>query len=484
MKKKIFLLIMLTALFALCLFAGCSEKTGQEDYGSEEQIPTPDVPITEAPVVTEQLETPDAPITEVPDVTEQPEAPTPIETSEVTAPVETQMPEEPVKEVAQTLTLSKFFVQQWEWDDEVLLALSEYNTVTLLGDDTQKFPALAETLEQRKNMAVRSMGDEFDNLLAFAKEERTFLSADSFVTKSSTLDVQIRRADSVAVSYLSDSFLVFGNINDRYLNGTTYDTATGEPLMITDVIKDMSQIPAIVKKELTSHTWTGDFISETAVEDYFRDTPEDGIRWTLDYNGVTFYFMNGDLANLGNGCLATTVSFAKYPELFNKKHMTVPESYIVELPLKHPFYTDLDGDGNPEELEVTPVLHESGLLYEAFDIYTDTDAQYYHAEFSADNVHRTGGYHPYYIKTADGRHYLYVFAEGSELASNDMELRVIDITGGGFKEVGDMHIAPGYIPVDCSYALTDPDNMMLENFELMEETTAYRVGDDGMPVRK
>lgn len=65
-----------------------------------------------------------------------------------------------------------------------------------------------------------------------------------------------------------------------------------------------------------------------------------------------------------------------------------------------------------------------------------------------------------------------------------MELRVIDITGGGFKEAGDMHIAPGYIPVDCTYALTNPDNMMLENFELMEETAAYRVGDDGMPVRK
>ena len=471
MKKKIFLLILLTAFFALCLIAGCSEKTGQADYGGEEQIPTPEIP--------------GARVTEAPVATEQPEEPTPVETPEVTAPVETQMPEAPVKEVAQPLTLSKFFAQQWEWDDEILLALSEYNAVTLLGDDTQKFPALAEALEQRKNMVVRSMGDEFDNLLAFAKEELDLLDADSFVTKESTLDVQIRRADSVAVSYLSDSFLVYGNINDRSLGGTTYDTATGEPLMLTDVIKDMSKIPEIVKKELTSHTWTGDFISATAVEDYFRDTLEDDIAWTLDYNGVTFYFGNWDLADIGrNGRLAATVSFAEYPELFNEKYMVVPDAYIVELPLKHPFYTDLDGDGNLEELDVTPVLHESGLFYEAFDIYTDTDAQYYHAEFSADNAHRTGGYHPYYIKTADGNHYLYVFAEGSELASNDMELRVIDITGGGFKEVGDMHIAPGYIPVDSSYTLTNPDNMMLENFELMEEPASYRVGDNGMPVRK
>ena len=386
---------------------------------------------------------------------------------------------------AEHITLVKYFSQQSEWDDEILLVVSEYSAVTLSEDSTQKYSVLSDTLDQTKNMTVRSLEDEFDNLLSTAKEELAFLGADSFVTKSSTLDVQIRRADSAAVSVLSDSFLVYGNINDRYLNGTTYDTETGKQLMITDVIKDMSKIPAIVKKELTAHTWTGDFTSENAVEDYFRDTPEDGIRWTLDYSGVTIYFRNGDVAEIGrNGHLAATVSFAQYPELFNEKYRTAPKSYIVELPLNHPFYADLDSDGNLEELNVTPVLHESGLFYEAFDIYTDTDAQYYHAEFSADNAYRTGGYHPYYIKTADARHYLYVFAEGSDLASNDMELRVIDITGGGFKEVGDMHIAPGYVPIDCTWVLTDPENMMLENFETQQETAAYCVGSDGMPALK
>jgi len=399
-------------------------------------------------------------------------------------PEDNVQPEEPIKITVQPLTLSRFFAQQWEWDGEILLALSEYNGVTLSGDSIGKYPALSETLEQTKNMVVRSMADEFDNLLTTAKEELDLLGADSFVTKESTLDVQVRRADSIAVSYLTDSTLVFGKINDRYLNGTTYDTETGKQLMITDVIKDMSKIPAIVKKELQSHMWNGDFYSDTAVEDYFRDTPEDGIRWTLDYNGVTIYFMNGDIADLGEGRLAATVSFVQYPELFNEKYTAVPESYIVELPLKHPFYTDLDGDGDVEELNVTPFWHENGLFYESFGIYTDTDAQYYYAEFSADTAHRTGGYHPYYIKTADGRHYLYIFAEGSELASNDMELRVIDITGGGFREVGDMHIAPGYIPVDCSWVLTDPENMMLENFETQQETAAYCVGSDGMPALK
>jgi hypothetical protein len=47
-----------------------------------------------------------------------------------------------------------------------------------------------------------------------------------------------------------------------------------------------------------------------------------------------------------------------------------------------------------------------------------------------------------------------------------------------------MHVAPGYIPVDCTWALTDPENMMLENFETQQGTTAYCVGSDGMPALK
>ena len=146
----------------------------------------------------------------------------------------------PEQAAAEHIALVKYFSQQWEWDDEILLALSEYNGVTLYGDSIGKYPALSETLEQTKNMVVRSMGDEFDNLLTTAKEELDLLGADSFVTKESTLDVQIRRADSIAVSYLSDSTLVFGKINDRYLNGTTYNTETGKQLKITDVIRDIS----------------------------------------------------------------------------------------------------------------------------------------------------------------------------------------------------------------------------------------------------
>ena len=384
--------------------------------------------------------------------------------------------------IPEPLEMTKYFGQQTEWDEEILLAFSEYSGADLSDAEKAEYPALSSVLAETRNMLVRSMEDEYDNLLADAKDDQAFLGADSFVTKESVVDEQIRRADSVAVSLLTESFLVYGNIYGRYMNGTTYDTETGKQLKISDVIADMSDIPAIVKKELQSHMWNGYFSSDTAVEDYFRDTSEDGIRWTLDYNGVTFYFAGGDVAEYTEGPLVATVTFAEYPELFHEKYMAAPEAYIVELPLEYSFLTDLDGDGTSEELYIVPFSEETG--YEAIGIYTDTDTNYYYTEFPALTMYRTGGYNPYYVKTADGRHYLYIFADGNELASHDMKLRVIDITGGEFREVGDMYAAPGYIPVDCSYALTDPDNMMLENFETQQEAVLYCIGSDGMPVLK
>ena len=217
------------------------------------------------------------------------------------------------KILAEVLSLQKTLQSNYEWDDDVLLVQSEHSYVTLRETDAEKYPAMAETLSQLSAMQKRSMEDEFDNFCSSAREELSYGgTVDTYV---STLDVQVRRADSVAVSLLSDSYSDYGRIEEfRGMQGSNFDTETGKELTLSDVILDMEKVPAIVEQELNSHMWAGDFYSETTVSDYFRDTPEDGISWTLDYNGVTFYFADGDLAEPGNGRQAATVSFAAHPE--------------------------------------------------------------------------------------------------------------------------------------------------------------------------
>ncbi|MBQ5754899.1 MAG: hypothetical protein IIV90_04445, partial [Oscillospiraceae bacterium] len=223
----------------------------------------------------------------------------------------------PTLPAAQPLALQKQLYGQYDWEDDDLLVQSEYSHITLWYEDAEAYPQLAEVLEQTAAMVVRSMEDEYDNLSATAREE---LAALGFApeTAVSTLDIQVRRADSVAVSLLSDSYADFGWIEGfRGMHGANYDTQTGRQLMLDEVVDVNNDLAEAVEKELTSHMWAGDFYTDSAVEDYFANTPYDAFSWTLDYNGVTFYFADGELCEPGNGRQTATVAYAAYPELFN-----------------------------------------------------------------------------------------------------------------------------------------------------------------------
>lgn len=385
----------------------------------------------------------------------------------------------PIVEKPQILSLQETRKARYEGvnDFEKFLMINKFNYVTFWeGEET--YPEMTRMMSETAGMITRSQEDEADNMVSFAQE---MFDVDSyFETQISTVDVQVRRADSVAVSYLTDSYADYGFIEDfRGMQGSNYDTQTGQQLVLTDVIKDMTQIPSLVTSELNSHLWAGEGYPETVLQDYFRNTPEDGISWTLDYNGVTFYFGDGDITEPGNGGQAATISFAEHPELFEEKYMNVPEAYMTRLPLDSSFFTDLDGDGTLEELNVTGVYNEEGRFYSQFGIYTDTDGHYHYEDFYA------YGYNPYYVKTADGKHYLYLFCEENDADNRQMKLVVFDVSDGQFVRAGEMNVAPAYIPSDNFILPLNPDYLLLDNFDSQEQDFGiYMVGENGMPFRK
>ncbi len=379
---------------------------------------------------------------------------------------------------AQTLSLQKQLYGLYDWDDDTLLVQSEFSHVTLWQEDAAKYPKLAETLVQTANMVKRSMEDEYENLCATAREEPPWAGE----TSVSTLNIQVRRADSVVLSLLSDSYSDYGRIEDfRGMHGTSYDAQTGLELALNDVVDVNNDLAEAVVKELNSHMWAGDFYSDDTVEQYFANTPYDGFSWTIDYNGVTFYFADGELAEAGNGRQTATVSFAEYPHLFKEKYMAVPAAYMVELPLNNSFFTNLDGDGDLEELNVTGWFDTDVNCYTQFGIYTDTDGHYHYQECFAE------GFIPYYVKTADGHHYLYLFCEQDESSGPIpmMLLVVFDVSGGRLTRVGEINAAPGYIHDGIYRVPTDPMEFNLYDFDSMaQDMSAFTIGPTGLPELK
>ena len=350
-----------------------------------------------------------------------------------------------------------------------MLVRSEYTDITLDKSMEKKHPLLAQTLTETSVMRKRAMEEEKDNFIVTATEG--FLNdSEAFSTYVSTLDVQVRRADSVAVSIVED----YNSENDRAFNCLNYDTESGKLLALSDVVADSTKLPAIVEKEVTSRIFQGDSDVETAIPDYFKNTSEEDITWVLEYNGITFYFEPGAVAPTNFGIQTATVTFAEYPDLFKEKYTAVPDAYVVSLPLSSPFFTDLTGDKRAEELTVSGNYDPDGRYYYTLGINSE-NSNYEVDWFSYD-------LNPYYVKTADGDSFLYVFSEESETEDRQMILCVFSLKNGEIKQVSETNTGLLYRGNNVFALPTDPENLLLCTSADNCSDTHFYVNKNGIPT--
>ena len=380
----------------------------------------------------------------------------------------TQNTENNAKEEITVLSLNKEYVSHYEWyeDYPTMLVRSEYSTVVLDESFATEYPALAKTLSETSIMRKKSMEEEKDNLLFDATKE--FMNdGEYFSTYISTLDVQVRRADRIAVSILEDYYSDYG----RSFNGLNYDTESGNLLALSDVITDTSEISEIVENIIMTRIGEQEPFGETAVADYFANTAQEDIDWTLDYNGVTFYFNAGAIAPTNFGVQTATVTFAEYPELFNERYTVVPDAYIVSLPVSSSFYTDVTGNNRLEEIIVMGDCDTESRYYNTLSVYYE--GSFHNEEWSAYELD------PYYVKTADGNSYIYLFSLNSEDENRETVLSVFKLENGEVKFIGTSEIGM-LCKGNKIFALpTDPNNLLLDAYDGATDSV-YSADENGV----
>ena len=376
------------------------------------------------------------------------------------------------------LKLNKKELYESEWSEEYGMALTklECSTVILGNEDAERYPELAKALTEASDYYEVNLLEEHNILIESAKESISS-GAEGFDTLVSTLDAHVRRADDAVLSVLYDSYYYNGmNDGSRSFWGGNYDTETGKELHLPDVVTDIDEFAKIVETKLFDTVGADVFYSDTVIEDYFKEYGADGTHWTLEYNGVTVYFDEGEIAGSGFGAINLTIEFAEYPDLFNKKYTEVPETYIVGLPINSTFCTDLDGDGRNDELTVVDSYDEENNYYATLYIYV---ADVYYAEsFWAYACE------PYYVKAADGKNYLYLFTE----LETQMYLHVYEMTNSRISKVGEANLSPFYND-GISAVPTDPNSMHFDIFSdeagggISEGNDFFSVGFDGIPAQ-
>ena len=339
----------------------------------------------------------------------------------IDTPSSSQTSKDETKNDIKLISLNKEYFYHYEWykDSSVMLVRSEYSDVTLDESDSEKYPLLAKTLLETSTMRKRTMEEEKDNFIAFAIEQYEN-DNESFSTFVSTLDVQVRRADSVVVSILED----YATESSRAFSGYNYDTQSGKMIALNDVVTDASKIPATVEKEIMTRIGAEEPFGNTAVIDYFNNTSQEDLSWTLDYNGLTFYFSAGAIAPTNFGVQIVTVTFAEHPDLFNQKYTVVPDEYVVSLPASAPFYTDTVGDKRVDEIIVSGECDDDTKFYHTISL--NSEASVYETKWFS-------YIEPYYVKTADKKSYICVFNVNNEEQGKDFILNVYESENGSIK---------------------------------------------------
>lgn len=203
------------------------------------------------------------------------------------------------------------------------LITGNYYTVTLDDNSREKYPKLAEVLEDFNS-------SEEDGI----EEEMFYYQTDAIDLKINGVqygfqndrDFYPKRADDLAFSFAELNFSYLGGAHGTVgYYSQNFDPKTGDTISLDDVVKNTDNLPVIIVSELEDQN--------KDIKKYFEDCPTDrtnlldnipkrlannaeGLVWTLDYDGISVYFEDYAMGSYAAGTQIVNIAFADYPDLF------------------------------------------------------------------------------------------------------------------------------------------------------------------------
>ncbi len=374
-------------------------------------------------------------------------------------------------------------LQEFETSKNAPLVRMTYSLAVLDDESKKDYSVLSEILDMHSKIVKASEEDLFDELKKTAQNEfnKDESSFNVYTNSSNTL---VRRADSLAVSLLEEN--INNNSETEHKDEITYhtynyDSKTGKELVLSDVIKDTAELPDIIENLLRYSQELYNLETPNALSDYFKNTKEEDIKWTLENNGITFYFDPTDgVAAKGRGSRPVTISYEAHSDLFKPDYMVYPDAYIVGNGDSN-FYYDVDGDGICEEI-ITKFRCSDTSSFEYTSLSAAVDSKAFEISIRADKKVQ------YIVKTNDNKCYLYVFSKYLEYPG---ELHIFELTKDGPTYLGEELLEPHTYDSQAGNTIirdipTDPEMLYLDDVGTASHEnsrTAYNIFK-GKPEKK
>lgn len=450
MKRKIAIIML-----AVMCFSGCSAESGSvEEKPLESPNASTEVEVPVVPEVTEAPQPVQPEATEEPTTTEAPEA-----TPDVAVPME-------YLDVTFDYTYDSFF-------NDTSMMYGHYGSIRLNMDG---YMALADAVDTYNEMHATNRQSYLDSIEQWAVDEYREYGAEMFMGPYAWEgDMSIRRADSMVLSVLEECFDYAGGAHGyNYFNSVNFDAQTGERITLEAVVKDVSSLPEILDIELTEKypdiIFFSDPLSEM-LQDYFGSHDSSPyLVWTLDYEGVTFYFGSYDIASYADGLQQVTISYTEYPHILEEKFFqTMPSDYVLKLTdAGMDSDIDLDRDGVTDYISVRRIFDIDMYMSNAYDVTVNGNT------FRQEKYCYTA--EPYLVKDGD-KNYLYV---QSTADSDFKSVDVYEITPNSVKYIASFNGSLDGFTNSADFAV----NRRFDMLSTYDAAGKCYVGEDGMPVAK
>lgn len=307
------------------------------------------------------------------------------------------------------------------------LILERHCTQVSLNEmDEEKYPRLQEKLQNLYyNEAFDRKSAFYQDLRDVAYEDYLWRDDPSTFSPFSHIESSvIMRADTKYLSYLIEvrDYTGGANVGYSYI-GENFDTETGEELELRSVVREWDGFKRAVADFISEKYFDMEYEEKEVLEEKYARLLEDetyeDAAWTLGYNGVAVH-----LHSYRDGLQTAVIDFAGHESMFDEKYTKVPDSYAVLMDEMVPWYADIDGDGELEHIDCSPVDDLNYTCMKGWSVTIDE------METSAINDEWFFGTEPYLMKTAGGRYYILTLNSGE----GDWGFtKVFDITGGSVK---------------------------------------------------
>ena len=310
------------------------------------------------------------------------------------------------------------------------------STVYCTEETAKAYPKLAAALEKMADntlkYANKFLSEQDKEAHAFSKDGRAgrYMYTDYSVVK---------RADEKAVSIESEGYNFSGGAHGMYWYvARNIDPATGEEIALSDVVKDQNKLNELLLKELDLRypemaiTEREDLFGAYDMNVTATDLTKAAYTFTLDPDGICFYFSTYDLGSYADGVQMVKLLYSASPDLFVKDY-SVSGGYVSGL-VKKGLY-DLGGDGTADELYFYGIEEELNQYYKGVCVEKN----------GKEMMHDLYSYNmdTFVVHTDDNRDYLYVIThmdnDGSNLLIFDLggeTPSLVEDTGYGLRSSG------------------------------------------------